>query len=202
MKWYLSRRVPEVTRILLVESGPRSVAEQVLPRLRQTFGAQVPIDLLTCLPTDPANYRIEDDSSGFVWRVTEQTDDSGRWRLLRQIRSKRHPVTAIICANNPIMAQWKRATLLLLPSKFLVVNENADFFWIDRGHWSNLSRFLLNRAGFFDESAVRTMARALAFPLTLTYLLAYALYVHTVRLVRRVLGIRPRRNPDLEEALD
>ena len=201
MKWVLSRRVPAVTRLLLVESGPREVAEKVFPRLREVFGDTLPIDLLTCLPTNPKNYLANGQTDGSVWRVNEQTDDAGRWRLLRQIRSRRHPVTAIICAGDGIMAPWKKAVLLLLPSKFLVVNENADFFWIDSGHWRDVSRFLLYRAGLFEDSAVRTLARALAFPLTLTYLLGYAAYVHTVRLVRLGLGLH-RRRPDLEEAPD
>jgi hypothetical protein len=27
---------------------------------------------------------------------------------------------------------------LMLPAKFLVINENADYFWLDRGHWPNI----------------------------------------------------------------
>ncbi len=201
MKWVLSRRVPAVTRLLFVESGPRGVAEQVLPRLREVFGEEITIDLLTCLPTNPNNLVVNGQTDASIWRVNEHTDDAGRWRLLRQIRSIRHPVTAIICSGDPIMAPWKKAVLLLLPSKFLIVNENADFFWIDRGHWREVSRFLLLRAGLFEDSAVRTLARALAFPLTLTYLLGYAAYVHTVRLVRGALGLHRRRS-DVEEGAD
>jgi hypothetical protein len=55
-------------------------------------------------------------------------------------------------------------------------------------------QFWLERAGLLEDGAVRTLARALAFPLSLTYLLLYALYVHTVRLTRMTLGLHRGRN--------
>lgn len=197
MKWFLSRRVPPVTRLLLVESGPRSVAERALPLFREVFGQDVPIDLLTCLPANPENFFPGDGApAGEVWRVTEHPDDAARWRLLKTIRAKRHPVAAIICTGDRTMAPWKKAVLVLLPAKFLVVNENADFFWIDRGHWRAVARFLLYRAGLSEDSAVRTVARIFAFPLSLIYLLAYASYVHLVRFSRMALGLHRGRGLD------
>lgn len=201
MRWVLSRRVPPPTRILLVESGPRTIAEGVIPRLREVFGSEVPIDLLTCLPTDPGNlHPAAGPGRGDVFRVIECPDQSSRWRLLRKIRARRHTIAAILCAGSPIMAPWKTAALVLFPAKFLIVNENSDFFWLDRGHWRAISQFLLHRTGLLEESAVRTVARLAAFPFTLAFLLAYAGGVHLVRLVRLALGLR-RRSPSEEEEL-
>jgi hypothetical protein len=189
MRWFLSRAVPDPTRVLVLESGPRAVAERLIPRLREVFGRQTPIDLLTCFPSEPVSLSPEEGGSApEVWRATDCVDRRSRWRLLREIRSRRHPITAVVCANSPLMASWRLAALLMFPSKFLIVNENADFFWLDRGHWRNLLQLWMHRSGIFEESAVRAAARLAAFPFTLAFLLGYAAYVHLVRGVR--LGLR------------
>jgi hypothetical protein len=183
MRWFLSRSVPEPSRVLVVESGPRDVAERLIPRLREVFGPQTPIDLLTCLPVDPVSLASEPQDAQ-VWRAIDCTDRRSRWRLLREIRSRRYPITAVLCANSPLMASWRTAALLLFPSKFLIVNENSDFFWLDRGHWRNLLQLWMHRSGVFEESAVRAAARLAAFPFSLVFLLAYAGYVHAARGLR------------------
>ena len=192
MKWVFSRRVPPITRILLIESGPRSAAEAVLPRLRQAFGQDAPIDLLTCLADDPVDLHAAGNRGGQVWRVIDYPADAARWRLLKEIRAARHSVVAVLCAGVGIMAPWRRAALLLLPAKFLAVNEHGDFFWLDYAHAGHLTRLLLNRAGLEGDSAARTLAGLLIFPFTLAYLLAYAFYVHVVRLGRIALGLHRR----------
>ncbi len=186
MRWVLSRRVPEVERILLIESGKRDVAERLIPHLRRNFGENVVIDLLTCLPDQPDH--LSADGAAKVWRVTQYTDDHARWRLLREIRSHRHGIAAVLYTGDPIMARWRSAALFLLPAKFLIANENADYFWLDRAHFDHLVRFWMHRAGLLDESAARTVAQFFAFPFVLIYLLGNAAYAHTVRLGRMALG--------------
>ncbi len=190
MRWFLSRGAPPVSHLLFVESGPRRVAEKVLPRIRESFGHDIRIDLLTCLATDPAEPRAGNRHSAKAWRVTECRDADSRWELLGRIRRERHPVVVIVCADSPVMLPWKLAAVLLLPAKFIIVNENADYFWLDRGHLSNLKNLLLQRAGLQPDLAVRLLARALVFPFTLAYLLGYAAWVHSRRAARRVLGSR------------
>ncbi len=185
MRWVLSRRIPDVHRILLIESGKREVAEKLIPHLRRDFGDNVIIDLVTCLPGRPENL---DSDSAKVWRVTDYADDHARWRLLREIRGYRHGIAAVIYDKLPIMVRWRSAALFLLPAKFLIANENADYFWLDRAHFDHLVRFWMYRAGLLDESAARTIAQFLAFPFVLIYLVGYAAYAHTIRLGRVALG--------------
>ena len=52
MRYFLRHRVPEPSRILLVESGSPRILKMVLPRLQEKF-AGVPIDLVTCFPAPP-----------------------------------------------------------------------------------------------------------------------------------------------------
>ena len=195
MRWFLSGRAPDASRVLLIESGPRELAERVLPKLRASFGADTAIDLLTCLPTDPAQLSPDqgaDESipeSIKVWRVSKYADDASRWGLLREIRGRRHGVAVILCAGDGIMGPWRTAALVLLPAKFLLVNENADYFWIDLAHGDHLIRFWLQRAGLLDESAANTIVQYLALPLTFTYLCLYAAGVHLIRLCRMALGL-------------
>ena len=89
-----------------------------------------------------------------------------------------------------IMGPWRWATLALLPAKFLIVNEHADFFWLDRGHLQPLTQFIQHRSGLGDDSVLRTLWRIAAFPFVLLYLLLYAGYVHAMRAIRMALGLK------------
>ncbi len=171
--------------MLLVESGSRALGEQAIERLRSVFGQGVPVDALVCRSEPPAG-------ASRVWSVLGRQSTGERWALLRELRRERHPVVAVLAADDPTMAPWKWAALAALPAKFLVVNENADFFWLDRGHWPNLVALLRQRSGLGGESAVRTLARFVAYPFAFLYLLLYAAWVHAVRALRLLLGLKHR----------
>ena len=192
MRWVLSRRIPPITKLLLVESGPRAIAEKAIIRFRELYGEELPIDLLTCLPSDPPSLTANGVPSE-VFRSIHCHDRGTRWRLLRRIRAKRYPVTAIICADSPLLGPWKMAALALFPSKFLIINENADFFWLDRAHRGDVKQFLLHRTGLLEGSSPQKVAAILLFPFAFAYFLAYALVVHAVRLARIGLGLHRRR---------
>src|SRR3954463_440745 len=53
MRYFLTRRIPHADAILLIESGSRSLLETVFPGLRQTWGDDVAIDLVTCYARPP-----------------------------------------------------------------------------------------------------------------------------------------------------
>jgi hypothetical protein len=158
VRYFLRRRQPQVARILLVESGSRHLIEHVLPGLRRTYGERIPIDLATCFAGAP-------EGIGAVHRVTDHRGPDGRRKLYRALAAKRR------------MAR--------LPVKVFVINENGDYFWLDRGHWRAILHFALFRAGLTGSGATRTLGRLLVFPFTLSYLLLYASTVHIRRAWRK-----------------
>jgi hypothetical protein len=90
----------------------------------------------------------------------------------------------MICSAEPIMTKWKWVLAARLPGKVFVVNENGDYFWLDRGHLANIRYFILYRAGLTGSGAVRTLARVVLFPFSLLYLILYAAAVHLRRSLR------------------
>ena len=186
MRWFFSRATPSLSRLLLIESGPRSVAEKVIPRLRESFGENVPVDLLTCRASEPKGLVGDNPNSERVWRVGNYDSVDSRWDLLCHICYKRYPVVGVLCAKSPIMFWWKLVALLTFPSKFIIVNENADYFSLDYAHLPNLRCLLFHRTDLQPTLAVHAIVRILTVPFALGYLLGYAAWVHLRRLVHSV----------------
>jgi hypothetical protein len=82
------------------------------------------------------------------------------------------------------MTKWKWMLAFRLPGKLFILNENGDYFWVDRGNLGILVHFALYRMGLAGAGAVMTIGRVVLFPLSLAYLLAYAGAVHWKRKVR------------------
>ncbi len=183
MRYFFRLRFPEIRRILLVESGSRHLVEAVLPALRRLCG-DVPIDLVTCYAGLPAGLPPEPETR--VYRVIDYAGRAGRKRLYRELEAQGYSIMAILCSGEPIMTKWKWALAARVPAKVLVINENADFFWLDRSQWRTIAQFVLYRAGLSGAQAVPTLVRFVMFPLTLLYLLLYAAAVHSRRYVRMV----------------
>lgn len=179
VRYFFRRRVPELTRILLVESGSRRITENVIPRIRMQFGDGVPIDLVTCFAGSPAGF-------AGIYNVNEYRER--RRALVRELRANRYAVAGILCSGERILSKWKWGLVLAVPAKVLVINENADYFWLDRGHWANIRLFIKARAGLADAGIVRTFARLVAYPFTFSYLLLYAAAMHLRRALYR--GLR------------
>ena len=177
MRYFLRRRVPEPSRILLVESGSPRILKMVLPRLQEKF-AGVPIDLVTCFPAPPGG--LAD-----IYNVNDYRGGKRRLALARALRSRGYGIAGIVCSGEPILTKWKWALAAALPAKFLVINENGDTFWLDRGHWRNIRQFVKHRAGLADAGIVRAAARMAVFPFTVMYLLLYAAAVHLRRALYR-----------------
>ena len=179
VRYFFRRRVPELSRILLVESGSRRITENVIPRIRAQFGETIPIDLVTCYP---------DSRAGFagIYNVNDYRERRGS--LARELRANRYAIAGILCSDEPILSKWKWALALAIPAKILVINENADYFWLDRGNWPNIRQFIKYRAGFADAGIVRALGRIIAYPFTFSYLLLYAAAVHLRRAIYR--GLR------------
>jgi len=181
VRYFLSRRLPEANAILLVESGSRSLLEGLIPNLRATWGDGIPIDLVTCYPTLPRGFEPHNTR---LYPVTEYRGRAGRAKLYRELARNRYSLLGMVCSDEPLMTKWKWSLALRIPAKVFVINENGDYFWLDRGHLAPLGEFVLYRSGLAGAGAVRTLARLISFPFTLAYLLLYATAVHTRRLLR------------------
>jgi hypothetical protein len=182
VRYFLTGRLPKVTSILLIESGSRGLIEGVIPGLRENFGPEIYIDLVTCYASLPEGF---DAGRTRLYRVSDYRGREGRKRLYRELASNRYALLGMICSGEVVMAKWKWVLGLRTPAKIFVINENGDYFWLDRLHWKAIRQFVLLRAGLAGSGAVRTLIRLISFPFTLLYLLLYATTVHARRALRR-----------------
>jgi hypothetical protein len=178
VRHFFRRDIPPLTRILLVESGSRHLFDTLIPKLYQIYGDGIEIDLVTCFAGAPDGLR------GAISRVTDYTEPTSRLRLLTELKSRNYAAIGIICAAEPIMTKWKWWLAAKIPAKLFIVNENCDFFWADRAHWRLIMHFVFFRAGLTGAAAVPAIARLLFFPVTLSYLLLYAGFVHLRRKIQ------------------
>ena len=181
MRYFLTGRLPKVNAILLVESGSRGLIEGVIPGLRENFGPEISIDLVTCYASLPNGF---DPAKTRVYRVSDYRGRQARRRLYGELAANRYALMGIICSGEVVMAKWKWVLGLRIPAKVFIINENGDYFWLDRLHLDPIRQFVLLRTGLAESGAVRTLVRLFTFPFTLIYLLLYATTVHARRALR------------------
>jgi hypothetical protein len=174
MRYVLSGAWPSGTRILLVESGSRSLLEGTLPPMREAWAAPYRFDLVTCYGGIPAGLPEDTD----VFRVQDFGTPELREDLIRKLRARDYAYVGLICSAEPIMTKWKWLVALKVPAKVFIINENGDYFWLHRENWAVVREFALVRAGLYGTDAPRTIARLLAFPFAVIYLLLYAFTAH------------------------
>jgi hypothetical protein len=182
VRYFLSRRDPPLTRLLLIESGSRSLIEGILPHLRTQWGPEAAIDLVTCYPGLPAGFGPE----GIVYRVNEYGSPRRRRELIRLLRSRRYSIAGVICSAEPIMTKWKWLIAAGVPAKIFILNENGDYFWLHRTSIAAIRQFSLVRLGLAGTGTVRTIGRLILFPFSVMFLLLYAFAAHSGRLMRSV----------------
>jgi hypothetical protein len=180
VRYLITGRQPPATAILLVESGSRGILERLIPGLQSSWGKQAPVDLVTCYATLPAGF----PPSTRLFRVADYRGSQGRGRLYRELAGNRYSHLGILCSAEPLMTKWKWMLAARIPAKVFVINENADYFWLDRMHLAPAWGFVMLRTGLAGAGAVRILARIFSFPFTLLYLLLYAAAVHTRRAIR------------------
>jgi hypothetical protein len=178
---FLYRVEPQFSRVLLVESGSRAILEQFIPTLVAHYGSRTQIDLVTCYAGIPAGLPV----GARVYRVRDYPAPE-RAKLYAALQANRYDVLGIICSGEPIMTKWKWSLVARVSAKPFVINENGDWFWLDRFHWRTMRHFVLFRAGLSGSEAVSTLSRLALFPLTLLYLLLYAAVIHLKRQFRRI----------------
>ena len=178
LKRFLSKRIPQLNHIVVVESGDREILEKFLPSM---YGHCPYIDVVTCFGGPPASF---DATRGKLISIHDYRGPEGRKRLYQELWDKHYSAVGIVCADQPIMTKWKWAIAAQLPGKLFIVNENVDWFWVDRGNWKTVRHFVLFRAGLSGADAVRTLTQLALFPFTVLYLLLWAGMAHTRRLLR------------------
>lgn len=180
--FFRPRRAPTVQRILLVESGSRHLIEGIIPHLKNIFGEDTLIDLVTCFPGTPDAI----DPAANIYRTASYQTSAARRILYRELRANDYQVTGIICSAEPIMTRWKWMLAYRVPAHLFLLNENGDFVWFDREHLKILGAYAQTRAGLEGAGAVRTIARLVLFPFSLLYLILYASLVHARRAIRLI----------------
>lgn len=186
MRYFLSRNTPPGTRILLIESGSRSLMESLIPLLRSTWASDYSIDLVTCYGGLPECL----PSATRVFRVGDYATPERRKELVRELRSRGYAYAGLICSAEPIMTKWKWMIALRLPAKVFILNENGDYFWLHRENAAIVREFALVRVGLSGAGALRTIGRLLLFPFAVIFLLLYAFQAHARRLMRTNLTYR------------
>lgn len=184
MRYYRKRWVPPFLRVLLVESGSRSLVEGLLPAIYRNYGADTPVDVVTCYAGPPKGLNLD---TGRVFWVTDYGPQD-RGRLLSELLERNYTILGMVCSAEPIMTKWKWWLAYKIPAKVFVLNENGDYFYVDLPNWRIILHFVLFRAGLTGPDAVRTLGRLLLFPCTLAYLAAYAGWIHLKRRLRIASG--------------
>jgi hypothetical protein len=179
LRYFFYPHIPPCSRILLIESGSRRLIERLIPCLRDQFGQDVEMDLVTCYAGEPAGFQ------GRVFNVNDYGGAAGRHALRTDLAERQYSVAGVICAAEPIMTKWKWWLCAKLPAKIFIINENGDYFWLDRAHSRQLRQFVAYRLGLTGSAAVPALVRLACFPVTLAYLLLYAGTVHLRRKLRQ-----------------
>jgi hypothetical protein len=174
LRFFFRRHIPHFHRVLLVESGSRHLLERFLAQ--QCQGATV--DLITCYSGAPTGF------TGPTFRVQDYPTGESKQKLLAELVANRYDVIGIICSGEPIMTKWKWWLGFRVPAKLFLLNENGDWFWFDYLNWRTIWQFASYRAGLAGSGLITTPLRILLFPLTLTYLLLFALKIHTMKYLR------------------
>jgi hypothetical protein len=181
MRYFLDCRMPEARSILLVESGARSLVEGLLPNLRATWVGERRIDLVSCFPALPHGFEADTTR---LYRVGDYRGRAARRALYRELAANGYSHMGIVCSGEPLMARWKWALGWQVPAKIFLINENGDYFWLERTQFRIIRKFVLQRTGLAGSGAVRMLASAIAFPFTILYLLLYAAVQHGRRALR------------------
>ncbi len=180
MKYVFSLAQPAGARILLIESGSRAILEGTIAHLQSGWGEGMPIDLVTCYAGLPAGL----DDNAKVFHTADYATPELRQKLASELATRDYAYAGMICAAEPIMNKWKWFLAAKIPAKFFVINENGDYFWINRRNAKAMRGFVLVRMGLAGAGAVRTLGRLLIFPFAVLYLLLYAGVAHFRRFLR------------------
>ena len=150
--------VPE-PRILFIESGSRALSEGSIDGFYQRWPG-IPIDLVTCYGGLPEGF-VPDTT---VFRITDYVTPESRQELFRTLGARGYAMAIAICSAEPIMTKWKWMLALRVPAKFLILNENGDYFWLQRENLDVLRVFVLVRMGLHGAGPCERWRGCCFFP--------------------------------------
>src|SRR5579885_213711 len=99
MRRFLSKSQPPFDRVLLIESGSRTLFEEVLSGFYDAH-PDSRADLVTCYAGLPRHFRPE---NGQIYRVSEYQGSKARRSLYAELKSNRYSIIVMICSAEPIM---------------------------------------------------------------------------------------------------
>jgi hypothetical protein len=91
VRYFLTGRQPDVSSILLIESGSRAIVERVVSILRRGYGDDVRIDLVSCYATLPEGF----GDGTRIYRVADYRGREGRRQLYRELIGNRYSAMGI-----------------------------------------------------------------------------------------------------------
>lgn len=180
MRGLLSSVHPSFERLLVIESGPRDVAEAFLKHLYEIQKSER-VDLLTCYAGAPRSF---DPQRGTLFSVHDPAAKANRTQFIRRLLRGPYDMVAILCTGDAVLAKWKWLITLRVNAKILVVNEYAGFFLLDYKHLRPAKMMLSLRLGLHQPLKLHLVGEAFLVPFTITYLALYAGYVHARRALR------------------
>lgn len=121
--------------------------------------------------------------SGTIYLTHDYRTPAARNELVRTLKNNQYDMIGIICSGEAIMTRWKWFLAWKIQAKVFIINENSDWFWLDRGNIRTIKSLVSNRTGMSGSGILRQPFKLLLFPLTLAYLAAYATLIHIRRKV-------------------
>ena len=183
MRHVFSRHIPPLDEVLVVESGPREVAEKFLRHLYLVQQSRR-VDLVTCLPSPPGAF---DAQRGVCYSIHDAEYAGKRGALVRRLaKETQYSVLAMLCTGSPVMSKWKWAIATRTAAKTLIVNENADFFFLDWQHRHTAQRMISTRVGIGGDLHIGLLGEMALLPFTVAFLMLSTGWIQLRRLLRQV----------------
>ncbi len=184
----LARAQPSFHAILLIESGPRKVTEQIL-RYLYTEKCAAQIDVLTCFEGPPENF---DTARGTLYSVNEPEVRAQRRAFISKLARKPYTIVALLCTGSPILQRWKWILAIRSGARLIVVNEEARYFGLEVWNHRSIRLMLYKRLNPFEDHTRESLAAILftflmsilVAPFTITYLLFYTSALNLRALLR------------------
>ena len=180
MRGVFSRHLPPLDDVLVVESGPRELADKFLRHLYEVQSSRQ-VDIVTCCASAPPSFQPE---RGICYSIHDPEFAGKRLKLISRLCAKPYAAVSILCSGKPIMTRWKWLIALRAPAKTLIVNENGDYFFFDCYHLHAARMLVESRIGVYGGIRLDLLGQLLLFPFTLTFLSLYAGAVHLRRALR------------------